>query len=352
METNNVSPEKKSSVLNSLAIAGFIGIVLVLAWLSIQLVQLFPNAITSLASLAEGVNQSAVDVDQEEVALDSIIVTSNTSLVNTGETITINWDTKNKRGSYVFAYNCSDGVAVSQVENNTERPLACDTNYNVGDIDELTIAIESEKNRFTDVTYSIGFLSTNDTKPQALGTDIITIINEDVDSFTLNTDSEELANEEVIVENEPMNPVTETPAVATPVTQTPVFVQEFTYAIPTSNPNGFTDLATAYIAMGEVISNRFVPGVVASANDGAIQFSIKNFGTKTSDDWTFSVKLPNGATYESSDQEPLKPNERAVLTIGFAAGSDTRHTFEVEVDESSDQNNRNDTFSQRIIFAQ
>jgi len=351
METNNVSPQKKSSVLNTLAITGFIGIVLVLAWLSIQLVQLFPNAITSLASLAEGVDQSAVDVDIEE-ALDSIIVTSNTSLVNTGETLTINWDTQNKRGSYVFAYNCSDGVAVSQVENAIERQLACATNYNVGDIEELTIAVESEKNRYTDVTYSIGFLATNDTEPRALGTDIVTIINEDIDGFAFNTDSEELANEEVVIANEPVNPVSETPAVTTPVTPTPVFEQEFTYAIPTSNPNGFTDLATAYIAMGEVINNQFVPGIVAAANGGAIQFSIKNFGTKTSDNWTFSVALPNGASYESPEQKPLKPNERAVLTIGFPAGSDTRHTFKVEVDESSDRTSGNDTFSQRIIFAQ
>lgn len=351
METNNVSPQKKSSVLNTLAITGFIGIILILAWLSIQLVQLFPNAITSLASLAEGVSQSAIDTDSKE-ALDSIVVTSNTSLVNTGETLTINWDTSNKRGSYVFAYNCTDGVAVSQVENTTERQLVCDTNYNVGDIDELTIAVESEKNRYTDVTYSIGFLATDDTEPRALGTDIVTIINEDIDGFAFNTDSEALANEEIVTENEPQDPVNETPAVTTPVTPTPVFEQEFTYAIPTSNPNGFTDLATAYIAMGEVVNSRFVPGVVASANGGAIQFSIQNFGTKTSDDWTFSVVLPNGANYESPEQEPLKPNERAVLTIGFPAGSDTQHTFKVEVDESTDRTSSNNTFSQRIIFAQ
>ena len=352
METNNVSPQKKSSILNTLAIAGFVGIVLLLAWLSIQLVQLFPNAITSLASLAEGVNQSAVEVDSAD--LDPIVVTSNTSLVNTGESLTVNWDAINNRGSYVFAYDCIEGVSVVQIDGATERQLNCDTNYNVGDTTELTIGIESEKNRYTDVTYSVGFLATNDTTPRAMGSDVVTIINEDINGFATNTDSEELTNEEIVTETEPVNPVPSTPAVTTPVNPVtppaPVFEQEFVFAIPTSNPNGFTDLAATFIATGEINNGRFVPGVVAAQNGGAIQFFIKNYGSKTSGDWDFSVVLPNGAIYNSPDQEPLKPNERAVLTVGFPAGSDTRHTFAVAVEESSDRNSANDTFAELVTF--
>ena len=351
METNNVSPQKKSSILNTLAIAGFVGIVLLLAWISVQLVQLFPNAITSLASLAEGVDQaSETSITGDE--MEPIIVTSNTSLVNTGESLDINWEQSNKRGSYVFAYDCIDGVAINQIEGATERQLECNTNYNVGDVSALTIAIESEKNRYTDVTYNVGFLSTNDTKPQAMGSDVVTIINEEVSGFTFNTDSGELATEEVATEPEVE---VSTPVVVTPVPPTPpapVFEQEFVYEIPTSDPNGITDLSTAYIAMGEVINGRFVPGPVASQNGGAIQFSVKNFGTKTSDDWTFSIALPNGGTYNSPTQVELKPNERAVLTIGFPAGSDTAHTFEVAVDETTDRNSSNDSFAQRVTFAQ
>ncbi len=353
METNNVSPQKKVSILNTFAVAGFVAIVLLLAWLSIQLVQLFPNALTSLASLAEGVDQASETMVEDDV-MEPIIVTSNTSLMKTGEALDIEWESANARGSYVFAYDCIDGVAVNQIEGTVERQLACDTNYNVGDVTSLTVAIESEKNRYTDVTYSVGFLSTNDTEPRAMGSDVVTIINEEVNGFVFNTDSGELTNEVVVEPEVPAVPEPETPAVITPVTptpSTPVFEQEFVYEIPTSDPNGVTDLSTSFIAVGDIVSNRFVPGTVEANEGGAIQFSVKNFGTKTSSNWTFEVSLPNGGTYNSPVQVPLKPNERAVLTIGFAAGSDASHTFEVSVDESTDRNSRNDAFEQRVTFA-
>lgn len=346
METNNVSPEKKSSILNTLAIAGFVAIVMLLAWLSIQLVQLFPSAFSSLASLAEGINQAS-ETMVEDGEMEPIVVTSNTSLLRTGETLDINWSAASARGSYVFMYDCAEGVAMNQIEANVERQLDCGTNYNVGDITSLTVAIESEKDRFTDVTYSVAFLATNDTKPQALGTDVVTVINETVDGFAFTTDPEELANEEVV--SEPETPVT-TPTPGAP--SAPVFEQQFVYEIPTSNPNGFVDLGTAYIATGEIIGGRFVSGPVATSNGGAIQFEVKNYGTKTSNDWTFSVSLPTGSMYSSPTQVELKPNERAVITIGFPAGNySTVHTFEVEVDEATDRNSANDKFVQRVTFA-
>jgi hypothetical protein len=351
METKNVSPQKKGSILNTFAVAGFVAIVLLLAWLSIQLVQLFPNALTSLASLAEGVDQASETMVDAE-AMEPIVVTSNTSLMKTGESLNINWAASNARGSYVFTYGCIDGVAVNQIEDAIERQLECDTNYNVGDVTSLTVAIESEKNRYTDVTYNVGFLATNDTEPQAMGSDLVTIINEDINGFVFNTDSSELATEEVV--DTPTTPVVpETPVVVTPTPPTPaepVFVQEFVYEIPTSDPNGITDLLASYIAVGEIRSNRFIPGTVDSDEGGAIQFSVKNIGTKTSDSWTFELALPNGGTYNSPTQVPLKPNERAVLTIGFAAGSDNTHTFEVDVEESTDRNSRNNSFEQRVTF--
>jgi len=345
MEINNhVSPQKKSSILSSLAIAGFIATVLLLAWMSIQLVQVFPTAFSSLASLAEGVNQAS-ETMVDDIDLEPILITSNTSITNTGEPITVNWDQKNKRGSYVFTYDCIDGVAITQIQGTIERQLSCDTNYNVGDVDELTLAIEAEQNRFTDVTYQVGFLATGDVTPRAMGLDIVTIVNADIGSTP---------SSDVVVESDdtatavnPTPPATET----TPtVPATPTFVQEFVYAIPTSDPNGFTDLAASYIAMGDVISNRFVPGTASRSEGGAIQFAIHNFGTKTSGDWTFSVTMPNGSTYESPEQIPLKPNERAVLTVGFQAGGDTQHTFRVVVAESTDRNSANDSFSQRVTL--
>jgi hypothetical protein len=346
METNNVSPEKKGSILNTLAVAGLVAIILLLAWLAIQLVQMMPNAFSSLASLAEGVNQASETTPARD-EIDPIVVTANTSLVKTGETLEINWEKAKKKGSYVFRYDCIDGVAVNQIDEGVERQLECDTNYNVGDTTSLTISVESEKNRYTDVPYSISFLATNDTKPQAMGTDVVTVINENVNSFAFSTDSDELTNSEVVTQPEaPV--VTETPA---PTPQQPVYVQEFVYEIPTSDPNGFTDVGTSFIAVGEIKNNQFVPGVVQADKGGAIQFAVKNFGTKTSDKWSFTVTLPHGGTYKSPTQEPLKPNERAVLTIGFPEVDTTTHTFKVTIDEPTDRNSKNNSFTQRVTFS-
>ena len=345
METNKVSVEKKSSILNSLAIAGFIAIVALLAWLSIQLVQMFPNAFSSLASLAEGINQASETMLTEEQ--DPILITTDSSLIKTGEQLMIEWESSKEQGSYAFSYECVDGVAINQIDGTNVRELNCGTNYNVGNISALNISIESEKERYADITYSIGFLATDDAAPVAFGTDIITIINEGVDAFTNNSLEEPQTtqdNEEILIDESTIETTPTTP-------QSPVFEQEFVYEIPTSDPNGVTDLAATFLAMGEVNGGRFVPGAVAADNNGAIQFSVKNYGTKTSKHWTFAMSLPNGGTYNSPEQEPLKPNEVAVLTIGFpAAEDDTTHTFEFKLDESTDRNSRNDSFEHTVTF--
>ena len=356
METNNVSTEKKGSILNSLAIAGFIGIVLLLAWLSVQLVQFFPSAFTSLASLAEGVNQSAENIADSENQVAALILTSDTSLINNGEDVTINWSKAAGVGSYVFTYECVEGVSLMQTDAVTERTLNCGTNYNVGDINSLSLQVESEKNRYVDIPFTVSFLKSNDTRPRAAGSDVVTVINDDINGFATvePTDATDL---EVVVANpepEAQTPVATTnPTPSTPVTPSePTYTYEYAYEIPTSNPNGFTDLGATYIAVGTINGSRFTPAALDEDEAGAIQFSVKNFGTKTSRDWTFSIEMPNGSTYESKTQKALKPNEQAILTVGFRAGNENPHTFEVEVEESTDRNSRNDSFKRTVAFVQ
>jgi hypothetical protein len=131
---------------------------------------------------------------------------------------------------------------------------------------------------------------------------------------------------------------------------TPEYTQEYVYEIPTSNPNGNADLGARYLFIGEIENNQFVPGAIAENAAGAVQFEVKNFGTKTSRNWSFTVSLPGGGTYESSSQSPLKPNERAVLTVGFSGADVRSHTFQVEVDLASDSNQGNNDFAQRVTF--
>jgi len=347
---NNASPEKKNSILKTLAITGFLAIIIIIAWLSIQLVSALPNAYTSLASLAEGVSQYQQSIVEPE-AIVPLVVTSNTTLVNSGGNVEVSWNTAQASGSYTFAYECADGVSVDLVSDGGMQSIDCDSNYNLGDTDSVTLAIDSAKNRYADVTYSISFLETDGASPRATGDATLTVVNNNVSNLVIATEEatevavepEVAVVEEVSTQPEAAEVVETTPTPET-VSTPPVFEQEFVYTIPTSDPNGRVDLATKFIITGAISGNTFNAGIIDEDEAGAIQFEVKNLGSKTSEDWTFTVSLPNGSTYQSDNQEPLKPNERAVLTIGFQPAEVASHTFEVEVETVADRNNANNTF--------
>lgn len=345
---NNETSEKKDSILKILAIGGFIGIIILIAWASIQLVSVVPSAFSSLASLAESVNDSNNTSENEEI--ESLVVTSNTQLANTGEVVNINWDTARANGSYVFTYNCVDGVAIDLVSSTGIQSIQCGSNYNIGNVDSAAISVNSEKNRYADITYSVSFLGTNDIRPRATGSATLTVLNDEINNDLVVNENPEPEPEEddsdvsVPPVNKPSTPTTPTTPPA------PQYVQEYVYAIPTSNPNGKTDLSTRYLYLGEIVNNKFVPGAIKQNRDGAVQFEVKNFGTKTSKKWSFTISLPGGGTYKSDTQTALKPNERAVLTVGFSGADVSAHTFKVTVDVDSDSNKSNNTFSHRVTF--
>ncbi len=353
---NEVSQQKKDSVLKILAIAGFIGIIILLAWASVRLVSIAPSAFSSLASLAESVTEYQ-EVALEEQTDGKINVSSNTTLVNAGETVDLSWDTARVSGSYTFLYQCAAGVALDIVETDGNRSLTCGTNYNIGNTDGITIAIDSEKERYADVVYTVAFLGTNDTEPRASGTASLTIINSEIQNFLgTNNPLEETVSENTEEVSVNTNPEEVTATETVPETETNtapetgVYEQEFVYTIPTSDPNGRTDLATKFIQTGAIVGNTFFADSIMQGEDGALQFEVKNYGSKTSDEWSYTVSLPNGSTYKGEDQTPLKPNERAVITIGFPATDKATHTFVVTIDEPTDSNTLNDAFQQTVNF--
>lgn len=374
----NTTKKKSVSLLKYLAVIAFIGVVILLSWFSIQLVNNMPGAFSSLASLAESIKQNPSSYNESETSEleDGLItVTSNKNLLNSGDLVDISWSTTKTPGSYTFYYECDSGIAMDIINQDLDsRIIGCGKNYNVGNTDSLTLHVESEKVRFEDINYTIAFLSTNDSTPRASGTASFTVVNSSIpDEFTnllkteasqnqetevINENKEVEAKKEIASETEEMaqveeeeKTVSEETIINTPPTEeAPSYVQEFTYEVPTSDPNGKTDLSTKFIATGNLLSNIFIPGYVHEEKDGAIQFEVKNYGTKTSEKWTFSISLPNEIKYVSDEQEPLKPNERAVLTIGFTASEKSQHTFVVEVEEPTDKNSANDSFNKTIYF--
>lgn len=146
---------------------------------------------------------------------------------------------------------------------------------------------------------------------------------DDVDEVDEDTDSDEV---EPVATSTPTKPTTSTPTA--PVQYRTVA----TYQVPVSDPNGYTDLAANFVAVGKMTSNeRFAPSSSLDKGEtGAVQFQIKNNGTKTSGAWHFVAKLPNGQTLTSKVQNPLGPSEVTTLTLAFDAG-DSRGKYDLEV---------------------
>lgn len=349
-ENNNVT-ENKNRVLKSLAIVGFIGLLLIIAWLGVKMISLAPNAISSLASLADSVYN--YDPDTKEPV--DLIVVANKTITNNDEPVTISWNTPRPTGTYTFSYACVDGVSLDlRTGSDGIQTIACDTNYNVGSVNSIDVSINSEKNRFTDVPYSIAFIPTAAEEPTGTKESSVTVVNPSI-SPIVTTDDETPTEpaEEVVTTPEPAPSTPTTPV--TPTTPgTPTYTQEYVYQIPVSNPNGYTDLAVRLLGVGTLNNrNEYTnSGSLTAGERGAIQIEVKNNGTKTSNTWEYAVNLPTGVEYTADDQTALRPNERVVLTIGFTVPSTLTGTqnFNGSVDTRTDNNPNNDRFSSSVII--
>jgi hypothetical protein len=329
---NSANSEKKQSILKSLAVAGLLGITILIAWLSIQLVQIFPTALTSLVGVAHSVyNYNPLETKKVELV-------NHTTLINAGESFAISWNKPLVDGIYTFSYACIDGVSISlSADEKNFSDLACATEYDLGDTDSVKIFINTQHERFTNVPYFIAFYRPNDTDPTAKQEANVTVVNPEIDTAPTEEDPVETQTEE----DTPNQPVEETPAeepeptpepettsakpeVVTPIKPAPkptVPEYTYTYAIPTSDPNGIADLSVSIIGLGIIdTNNTFIRTDTIRRNvPGALQFSIHNIGTKTSEKWNYLVKLPGGTTYESTSEKALLPNERAVITVSYPA---------------------------------
>lgn len=139
---------------------------------------------------------------------------------------------------------------------------------------------------------------------------------------------------------------TPTPTVPAPVEYKTVV----TYKTPVSDPNGYTDLQASFVAVGHMTSGgRFMPtNVIEEGKYSALQFAVKNIGTKTSGEWHFGAELPGGSTMNSKVQKPLKPSETSTLTVVFTPNEDGRERASVTVFGGNDISLTNNSFDVNV----
>lgn len=339
------------SAKKAVAIGGFIGGIILIAWLSVQLTQFVPNAFSSLASLAESVREYQ-PANEEGDAPQTLTVTSDETLVPVDQPVTVSWSKANLPGNYTFTYSCVDGVSITVLNDSELRAIDCDQTYDLGSRNTLTISLDSVKERYADIAYTIGYYRPTDDTPRATGNASLTVVNSSLttrdDTVVVDTDESTPSLEETVPETSstPSEPTSPTP----PSTPEPTPV--YSYRFPESDAAGYTDLGINYIDAGSLgVNERFAAGDLEAGERGAIQFAVQNHGTKTSDEWTFTVELPNGTTYESDRQAALLPNERALLTVGFLVPNDrSSHLFTGEVIVDNDRTDLNDRFVVREVI--
>ena len=350
--------DSKTIVIKSLAIIGFFATVGLLVWLAVQGLRATPGSFASLASIMETINSYRPNAE--------FTVGTEKSIVNSGETFTLSWTEMAPQGEYLFSYACTNGVRVTARDaRGSLESIACDDEFSARDTTELSMSIISEAERFSDVPLLVAYEPENGDRTEAEVR--VTVVNATVSTqpTTIITETDRAATEttedrvafDVPEAAKPTTPATPTPTVtpkptpapAKPVpTPIPSTSQTITY-MPISYANGFTDLKISFAGMGSYTNNIFVP-VGEYDNDvrGGLKVEVKNIGTKTSEDWTFTVKLPDGTTYTSDKQTGLKPNEKAVFTLGFDFDTDfTAKTATItgSVATKSDTNAKNDSFS-------
>lgn len=360
---NNIteSNSRKNFYLRILALIVLIGII---TFSSIKLVSVAPQAFSSLASTAESLSEYKDKMGNNtptNTGSTTLTMSNNKTLAQVNETVELSWNAPETPGSHTFSYACTEGLSLTILNVEGIKNIDCDKTYNIGKQNVLSISAESEKNRYSHFFYTIAFIGTNNTKPEASSISSITIVNDKIPDSTKNTSAvivestEQSSSTVVAMSNEAGTPNT-TPEQSTNATKKPIAIKKpiyekkITYSLPTSDPNGTTDLGVNFLNIGTIKRNSFYTSAIKRNEEGAIQFAVKNYGNKTSEDWTFTVKLPNGKKYTSNKQTPLKPNERAVLAMNFDVGPKSEHDFIVTINEKTDRNGQNDTFTQPITF--
>lgn len=338
---NTVESEKKTSTMRGLTIAGLVAIVIFIAWLSVQIVQVAPSAFTSLASLAEGITQYQESLE-EDLDADAVVITTNAELVDSGEQIDLSWEAIEAEGTFAITQACVDGVSISVVNEDGVRNIDCGVTYNLGNVSGVTIIANSEENRYTDVPYTVTYTLTDDAAQFSTQSSMFTVVNED------NNDLVVVVEETDEEETEEATPEETTEEAAE--SNGGGYTYEYEYQIPVSDPNGYVDLQAIFIGVGEISNNRFVATNLEQDSTGAIQFAVKNSGTKTSDDWYYTLTLPDGTVYTSDEQDSLKPNEQATIALELFTESDSTHTFTLAVTTDDDAVKTNNSFSQRVVI--
>jgi hypothetical protein len=341
---NTVTPERTEKVTKSLAILGFFAVIGFIAWASVAIVNYAPKAFSSLASIAQSINNYKGSVGQDT----TLTITSDVVKTTVGTPATVSWEKAKNEGTYSFSYQCIDGVALDVVDTEGLRSITCDTAYNLGDIDKVTVVAESKKEKEIALNYTVSYTSDSGVEPARKVDGSLTIVNESVGAGDVLASNDTTDWKDVV----PTKPITNTVVEVVPkdATPAPAPANEPKPTTPIVTTPGYSDLSARFLSTGIISGNTYTAKTITKSDEAAFQFAVTNLGTKASAPWSYTVTLPVGDTYTSPTQNPLIPGEEARIALGFPITESTTYKLVVVVATTGETNLQNNNFTQSLTF--
>lgn len=318
-----------SGIMKVLAIVGLIGVLVLAAWLAVQLVRTVPNAGNRLQGAVVAVQSLFRNAPEEAVAL----VLENRT-VNADEQFTINFEYTgaNSPSGYVFSFACADAVTLDIDTTDGWQNVACDTPFTTENA-SIVVIPRSNSNRFIDIDITVQALGT-----ELSDTTLITIVNERIadsrssliDGATTTESGADEPSDNTATSgadsgaNNGVAPEAHTPV----TTPTPVAPRPSTVVTPVRTPiaTGPSDLAvnitkTGVVAPVKGVNVLFPISPIPSDKTAGVTFTVTNQGGAASGAWAFVANLPiegdSNYKYTSPAQVSLAPGAQVEFTLGF-----------------------------------
>lgn len=300
-QTSSIAAQKRNPVTVVFATLGFIAIIGIGIWGSIQVAKSIPGLFSSVASVAGSKNTNATSTapsttPTNTVSGEAIALSAPSLTVQSKSAFVLSWTHKNKtaNGSYTFRYDCANGVFFTTPASlsGAATTIYCNIPFNfLNTNNSITITPISETASPVDVNVYVDFAPNGTLKPTVGGRLGLTVTGGGATA---------------------PNP--------TPGTGT-TYISTVTGGIRRSDPNGYVDLRVRALEAGTVdVNGTFTPNPTPSQRSRvAVRFVVDNIGTKTSPQFSFNALLPTypQRNFASPTEQGLQPGEITEFVIGF-----------------------------------
>jgi len=324
MDTNHKQKidELKDVGVKALAVIGFITLLSIGTWGSVQIARQVPNAVSTLTATVINLNSRFFPALSP---ISDITFTMETRTIKSGESFVLTWENDISSGIYELNYACDNGF---HFETEAGESISCDEPFAFINTDNtLTLVPISRENRLLDVSVTLTFIA-EEGAGDVSKTLLLTVSNENL------ADSRNTIGGSGALD---------------PLSDTQVSQNGTTVVAPAAALFGLPDLAVNILEFGTIDRNTggfIATSTIVRGDEAAVRFEVVNVGTNVSGLWNFRAILPTFSVPEYKPNElqfSLNPGERIEYTISFdrlVHATEGLFTIDIDPDNQINETNR------------